>query len=221
MLRNQNFKSLLLTAILFSFLWPWLCWAQGMPTLETIFQKVVESTEPAQSYRVDVVQTVSSLLSEQTEPPKIYFTVFFDPQKGFSTKEISGPGSGDPSGSSRVRVTVDSVRLLRDLLSWPGVDISVDHIQGRNYYRISGNAASPDLSCLLWVDAERWYVSRSIIRLRGRIFFDTTIDYRRVGEQYWLPGKISMRRDSDGLQILQEFGTHIFNPSGDMSPKEY
>lgn len=212
MIKKHEVKACVLLVIIFSIFLPLPTWAQGMPSLETIVNKVVESTDPATGYQVDVYQTASSTSPGQQQLISTTFTIFYDPQKGFSSKEKYGSPAGSASGfstASKARIRVDINRFLNELSAWPNVRIVADQLNGRDCFLVSGLSPVHKLSYSLWVDSQYWYVPKAVIAKSG-VPFETTIEYRLVDSNYWLPSRIFMTNDYDGMYILQEFGQYEF-----------
>jgi hypothetical protein len=199
--------------ILFYIFLPLPSWAQGMPSLEMIINKVLEATDPFVGYQVDVFQTASSTSSGQQQPVSTAFTIFYDPPKGFSSKWKYGAQADSESGAmktSNPRLRLNIPRFLNDVSTWSNVQIVSDQLEGRNCYKISGWSPDKKFSYSLWVDSQYGYVPK-VVATKGGLPFETTIEYRLVNGQYWLPSRIFMTNDSEGVVILQEFGQYEMN----------
>lgn len=191
--------------------------ARQNASIDEIVEKVLKATVPDWSYKVEVVQLFTNMVSDVSNtsaagavikpPDRQVFNISFDPARGCF---ISGDGSDKENNVSaqdgNLQVVLDIGRMMRELSVKENMAVEEVVDNGREVFRVYGG--SPDnFQCALWVDVEHAYVYRVLVEIGGKMFSDARIQYERNGNDCWLPSNITIDHAA-GARITQEFGEY-------------
>jgi len=203
------------------------------PTLDDIVANVIQASTSPEAYQVKVTQTVSKETAVRSAEGEgiaplatvpsvtIPFMLIYELGKGFSTKKvdleersakiIQGVQNDimkETQFGANVRITLNIQKLMKELQRMEKVIIGSGVLNGRQCYTISGKYSN-GTGCVLWVDAEHWYVSKVIIDILRNRFSESTLEYRYY-KNLWLASRIVINHASDGSRVTQEFGVYEF-----------
>jgi hypothetical protein len=207
--------------------------AQDLPPLSQIVSNVVQATRPTEAYTVTVNQTLSppqanaalgttasagQAKAAAVEAPMVQtFDTAFEPTKRQwmpqrslpHTPKAQGPGqhgTNKQPDQPAVQITIDLEAFMESLLSSNQGSVARDELHGRSCYKIDARSGQ-DRVATLWVDAERWHVSKAIVYLMNRRFAEMACQYREVNGR-WLFSKIAINHAFDGSHADLEYGEY-------------
>ena len=177
------------------------------PAMSDIVANVTKATTPDKDFQVEVTQTITKENAAAAEKPiKSTYTVSWTPAGGFSAAKPAA-AEGEKAAPS-VQVQVDLLRSLKELAKWKDVAVAAEQVDGHPGVRITAKGQAGDMSCEIWVDTERWIVTRIRVAAGEKTVMDGSFEHRRVNDAYWLLSKSNLKQETDGARITQEYGAY-------------
>lgn len=179
----------------------------AVPSLPDIVANVTKATVPDKDFQVEVTQTITKSNAAATDQPaKSTYTVSWTPAGGFSAGKPA-VAEGETAAPS-VQVQVDLLRSLKELAKWKDVAVVSEQVEGHPCVRITAKGQVGNMSCQLWVDTERWVVTRIVVADGDKTVMDGSFEHRRINDAYWFLSKATLKQQTDGSLINQDYGAY-------------
>ena len=107
-----------------------------------------------------------------------------------------------------VRLVIDFSTIFKNINEWQNTVITTVNFNNQKYFKVSGKIKR--FSFTLWINALNYYVSKSILYIDNKIYAETTLQYKHISNQYWLPVNLMYMQYPTGTQVTQNFSSYLF-----------